>query len=85
MVTKEKEYYLDVDRFIIAHNDLYPSKPKMTRIKVAEILGVGVQVLSDWKSNKQRTPKWFKRALIIIEFSELAKIPMKDLIRERKN
>ena len=56
----------------------------MTRIKVAAILGVGVQVLSDWKSNKQRTPKWFKRALIIIEFSELAKIPMKDLIRERK-
>jgi len=73
--------YIDVDRVIQSYNDKNPDKPKMTREILAEMLGIKSQVLSNWKTHRQPTPRWARTMLILLELSDL---PATEFIRERK-
>ena len=73
--------YIDVDRVIKYYNDKNPDKPKMTREILAEMLGIKSQVLSNWKTHRQPTPRWARTMLILLELSDL---PATEFIRERK-
>ena len=76
-----EKIYIDVDRVIQSYNDKNPDKPKMTREILAEMLGVKPQVFSNWKSDLQKTPRWARTMLILLDVGEL---PATEFIRERK-
>ena len=81
MELNTNKVYIDVDRVIQAYNDKNPDKQKMTREILAEILGVKTQVFSNWKSDRQKTPRFAKYMLILLELGD---IPATEFIRERK-
>ena len=47
---------------------------------LADMLGIKSQVLSNWKTHRQPTPKWARTMLILLELSDL---PATEFIRKR--
>lgn len=56
---------IDVDKAIDHYNEANPTKKQLDRATLADELGTGTQIFSDWKNKK--TPKVVERLVKISE------------------
>jgi len=66
---KEKKVKIDVDIAINQYNLKNPKSKKMTRQRLSELTGTHIQIFSDWKSKKGRTPNVINRLVMISELT----------------
>ena len=77
---KKTEYYPDVD-VVIQHVKEKNPDIEMTKASLSKDLGLGKQILTDWKAETKKPPKWAKTVVQLCKLMGVKPLPF---IKSRK-